>query len=209
MSENAVRSAWSGQTGYEWWSSSYWLSTPLQLTAARRTKFNTLFAANPSVHYRIAFSDWYAWGVVVDGQTCSPTGIGLYLELTQSELQFFERDTYVAPASFLDLRQFHDSLLYKSPNPRTAARLPDHGAVAFNKTQCLNSLVRIINGCDGNDPDRNPLDFKFGGTYVRGGGYYTYQVNPRHDRTLVTAPTGDCHGDYKFLWDAYTLGGAA
>jgi hypothetical protein len=32
----------------------------------------------------------------------------------------------------------------------------------FDKNQCLESIKRIINGCDGNDP-KNPMDWKFGG----------------------------------------------
>lgn len=375
----------------EWWWWSYWFSSPLQLTIKRRTTFNTLvaninkaiadvvaeFAANPATTYKIGFSNWADWGAAVDGQMCSPSGNGLYPEPNQPNLQFFKRDTYVAPPTFLELKKreeerqgreersnlteaarqhfldrlerrwstanlnLHDSLLYKSPNPRAVALhrlhprgapsppncpgddsfdptlglgLPDklaanfhpnkqghenmaafamtslvdlrakslgqdaplctlpesdtftcwqaagrkafasndrmnvnyvdfcstvdathptnslnwvqrktydagtpdehemvvqlgQGAVAFNKSQCLDSLSRIINGCDGNDPDHNPLDFKFGGSYVRDEGRYTYEVNPKYDRTLVKATTGDCQGNYKFLFGSYTLRG--
>ncbi|CAK7197527.1 hypothetical protein SEUCBS139899_000175 [Sporothrix eucalyptigena] len=396
----------------EWWWWSYWFSSPLQLTVARRTTFNTLvaninkaiadvvaeFAANPAITYKIGFSNWADWGAAVDGQMCSPNGNGLYPEPNQPNLQFFKRDTYVAPSTFLELKKrgnettnlrtdstytretvdndpelrvaveqaiggplteaarqhfldrlaerwsmanLHESLLYKSPNPRAVALhrldprgtpsppncpgddsfdptlglgLPDklaanfhpnekghenmaafamtslvdlrakslgqdaplctlgdadtftcwqgtgrksfassdrmnanypdfcdtvdathptnsinwvqrktyhagtpdehemvvqlgQGAATFNKSQCLDSLSRIINGCDGNDPDHNPLDFKFGGSYVRDEGRYTYEVNPKHDRTLVKATTGDCEGNYKFLFGSYTLRG--
>lgn len=380
----------------EWWWWSYWFSTPLQLTVDRRTKFNTLVAninqaisevvdeytADTSIKYKITFSDWSDWGAVVDGQMCSPNGVGLYPEPGQEELQFIKRNTYVRPWGTRELkrrsleedahvdtheearaavehaiggplteekrRQFldqleakwakvniYDSLLWKSRNPRAEvlhkldARSPsppncpgddsldptlgiglpdkvasnfhpnpkghenmaafamenlvwlraktlnvddpickvtdiftcwqgtgkkafangdrmnenykdfcdavDNGhptntlnwsfrktyhpgtqdehemyiqlsndASTFDKQQCLDSFSGIINGCDGNDPN-NPLDFKFGGSYVHGD--YEYQVNPKHDRTLIKAMTGDCNGNYKGLWGSYTLRG--
>lgn len=45
---------------------------------------------------------------------------------------------------------------------------------SFNKDECLQSFDRLINGCDGNDPN-NPMNWKFGGRYVRG--EYTYEIN--------------------------------
>ncbi|OIW22887.1 SGNH hydrolase [Coniochaeta ligniaria NRRL 30616] len=381
----------------EWWWWSYWFSTPLKLTVDRRTKFNTLvaninqaisdvvdeYSADTSIKYKITYSDWSDWGAEVDGQMCSPNGVGLYPEPGQEELQFIKRNTYVAPPAWRELRRrsldqdahvdtheearvaveqaiggplteekrqqfldhleakwakvnIYDSLLWKSRNPRAEVLhkldsrapsppncpgddspdptlgigLPDkvasnfhpnerghenmaafalenlvwlrakelnvqdpicqvtdaftcwqasgkkafangdrmnenykdfcdavdkdhptntlnwsrrktyhagtqdehemyiqlsNDASAWDKNQCLDSFSRIINGCDGNDPN-NPLDFKFGGSYVRGD--YEYQVNPKHDRTLITEMTGDCKGDYKFLWGSYTLRGS-
>ncbi|EFX05543.1 hypothetical protein CMQ_3612 [Grosmannia clavigera kw1407] len=379
----------------EWWWWSYWFSSPLKLTIDRRNKFNTLvaninqaisdvvdeYSTDTAIQYKITYSDWSDWGGIVDGQMCSPSGVGLYPEPNQAELQFIKRNTYVKPKSYRELRRsedasanaddkmraaaeaaiggemteaqrqhfldhleakwakvdIYDSLLYKSRSPRAevlhklnprapsppncpgddstdptlGVGLPDklaanfhpnerghenmaafamenlvwlraqalgvddpvchvntdiftcwqpdgkkafasgdrmnenykdfcntvdkdhpsdtlnwaksktyhagtqdeheisvqlsNGASTWDKAQCLDSFSRIINGCDGNDPN-NPLDFKFGGNYVRGD--YTYQVNPKHDRTLVKAPTGDCKGSYKPLWGSYTLRGS-
>jgi hypothetical protein len=46
------------------------------------------------------------------------------------------------------------------------------GASSFDKDKCLESFDRVINSCDGGDSN-NPLNFKFGGRWVRGN--YNYQ----------------------------------
>ena len=78
----------------------------------------------------------------------------------------------------------------------------------FDKDECLESFDRIINGCDGNDP-KNPMNWKFGGRYVRG--EYTYEVNVKRDNRPwppITKPYGDCKGWYKFIYSDYKLHGA-
>ncbi|KAF7531582.1 hypothetical protein G7054_g8745 [Neopestalotiopsis clavispora] len=64
------------------------------------------------------------------------------------------------------------------------------GASSFDKDLCLESLDRIINSCDGGDPN-NPLNFKYGGRWVRGN--YNYQINPKKDRNMITKKDGTCH----------------
>lgn len=81
-------------------------------------------------------------------------------------------------------------------------------AGAFNKDECLESFDRIINGCDGNN-DQNPMDWKFGGRYVRG--EYTYEVNiKRSNRPWlpIKAAYGACEGWYKVFFSSYKLHGA-
>ncbi|KAK2841526.1 hypothetical protein FQN49_006175, partial [Arthroderma sp. PD_2] len=77
----------------------------------------------------------------------------------------------------------------------------------FSKEECLESFERIINGCDGNDPE-NPLNWKFGGTWRRG--EYTYELNVKRTNRPwpLKSPYGFCEGKYRFLWDSYTMKGA-
>lgn len=80
-------------------------------------------------------------------------------------------------------------------------------ASRFDKDECLESFDRIINGCDGNDPE-NPMNWKFGGRYVRG--EYTYEVNIKRDNRPwppTKKPHGDCKGWYKGWWSDYKLHG--
>lgn len=81
-------------------------------------------------------------------------------------------------------------------------------AGTFDKDECLESFDRIINGCDGNDA-QNPLDWKFGGRYVRG--EYTYEVNiKRNNRPWppIKETYGACEGWYKVFYSSYKLHGA-
>ncbi|KAK1758817.1 SGNH hydrolase-type esterase domain-containing protein [Echria macrotheca] len=78
------------------------------------------------------------------------------------------------------------------------------GASKFDKQQCLDSMDRIINSCDGNDPN-NPLNFKFGGKWVRGS--YDYQINPRYDRKMFTKKDGVCEGWWKVFFTSYRFYG--
>ncbi|KAL8911338.1 MAG: hypothetical protein Q9171_003465 [Xanthocarpia ochracea] len=72
-----------------------------------------------------------------------------------------------------------------------------NAASLFDKDECLESFDRIINGCDGSDPE-NLMNWKFGGRYVRG--EYTYEVNVKRDNRPwppIKEPHGDCKGWYK------------
>lgn len=78
----------------------------------------------------------------------------------------------------------------------------------FNKDECMESFDRLINGCDGNDPN-NPMNWKFGGQYVRG--EYTYEINVKRDNRPwppITKAHGDCKGWYKVFYSDYKLHGA-
>lgn len=78
----------------------------------------------------------------------------------------------------------------------------------YDKQQCLESFDRIINGCDGNDP-KNPMNWKFGGRYVRG--EYTYEVNIKRDTRPwppIKSPKGSCEGWYYGSLSSYVLRGA-
>lgn len=77
----------------------------------------------------------------------------------------------------------------------------------FDRDVCKDSFNRIINGCDGNDED-NPMDWKFGGEWVRG--KYTYQVNPQRDNRpwpVIQEPGGRCEGWYHGVWSSYEIEG--
>lgn len=81
-------------------------------------------------------------------------------------------------------------------------------ASRFDKDECYHSFDRIINGCDGNDP-QNPLDWKFGGRYVKG--EYIYELNVKRDNRPwppIQKPYGACEGWYKALYSAYSVHGA-
>ena len=80
----------------------------------------------------------------------------------------------------------------------------------FNKEECLESFDRIINGCDGNDPD-NPMNWKFGGMWRRG--EYSYEVNIKRDNRpwpVIQEPYGSCNGDWILfeLHSSYDIRGA-
>lgn len=78
----------------------------------------------------------------------------------------------------------------------------------YNKDECLESMERIINGCDGGDPE-NPLNWKFGGTWKRG--EYRYSVNIKRDNRpspKIKTTYGSCDGSYHFVYSSYTMHGA-
>ncbi|KXX73816.1 Lipase [Madurella mycetomatis] len=82
----------------------------------------------------------------------------------------------------------------------------------FNKASCLDSFARIIHGCDGNDP-ANPMNWKFGGRYVRG--EYTYELNVERDRPwpIIFEPRGLCGALDNWIlffpvWSSYVIYGA-
>lgn len=76
------------------------------------------------------------------------------------------------------------------------------------RAECLESFDRIINSCDGNDP-ANPMDWKFGGTWTRGGN--TYEVTAMADYRPwppVQKADGKCDGWYHGVWSSYEMYGA-
>lgn len=84
----------------------------------------------------------------------------------------------------------------------------DTGAVDLTEQACNLAVNRILDGCDGND-DNNPMNWKFGGTYVNGA--YTYKIAPVRTNRPFPVPkepsakcTGVCHG----LWTRYNIRGA-
>lgn len=81
------------------------------------------------------------------------------------------------------------------------------GENGYDEDECINSMSRIINSCDGNDPD-NPMDWKFGGEYTRGN--WVYRVSPQRDTRpwpVMKAASGSCKGWYKFIFSSYTITG--
>jgi len=76
----------------------------------------------------------------------------------------------------------------------------------FNKYQCEDSFKRIVNGCDGNDPN-NPLNWKFGGRWQRAD--TTYEINVKRDNRPwpLKKAHGKCKGDYKFVYSKYSIQG--
>ncbi|KAJ5561370.1 esterase family protein [Penicillium sp. DV-2018c] len=83
---------------------------------------------------------------------------------------------------------------------------------SFNHDTCVESMQRIVNGCDGNDPN-NPMDWKFGGSWRRGD--HTYIVTPQRDNRPwpkdggpIQKPYGKCDGGYKVFFSTYTIYGA-
>ncbi|OBT82754.1 hypothetical protein VE02_09111 [Pseudogymnoascus sp. 03VT05] len=77
----------------------------------------------------------------------------------------------------------------------------------FDQNECKESLSRIINGCDGND-DKNPMDWKFGGEWMRGD--YTYQVNPKRGNRpwpVIQKAGGSCKGWYHGVYSSYEIDG--
>jgi hypothetical protein len=77
----------------------------------------------------------------------------------------------------------------------------------YDRNECLAKMDRIINGCDGNDPN-NPMNWKFGGEWVHGD--YTYTIAPRKPNRhwpVPREPGGACEGWYKVFYGEYTIYG--
>ncbi|KAI2778250.1 SGNH hydrolase-type esterase domain-containing protein [Daldinia loculata] len=103
-----------------------------------------------------------------------------------------------------DSRKFHEG----TPDEHEFVVETSEFASAFNHDECIESMERIINGCDGNDPN-NPMNWKFGGTWKRG--EYRYTVNVKRDNRPwppITKPYGKCDGGYHAVYSAYTMYGA-
>ena len=82
----------------------------------------------------------------------------------------------------------------------------DQGEAAI-RAECLKSMGRIINGCDGNHP-ANPMDWKFGGQWVRGENTWevTAMANYR-PWPPIQKPDGTCDGWYHGGWSSYEIYG--
>lgn len=81
-------------------------------------------------------------------------------------------------------------------------------SIEYDADECIDSMDRVINSCDGNDP-KNPMDWKFGGEWQRGG--WVYRVSPQRTNRpwpVIQSSHGSCEGWYKFLWGSYEIEGA-
>lgn len=77
----------------------------------------------------------------------------------------------------------------------------------FNKDTCVESFTRIVNSCDGNDPE-NPLNWKFGGRWLRDD--TAYEINVKRDNRPwppIKSTHGKCKGNYKFFFSSYSIQG--
>ncbi|RAH65918.1 SGNH/GDSL hydrolase family protein [Aspergillus aculeatinus CBS 121060] len=88
-------------------------------------------------------------------------------------------------------------------------RLTLRNGAKFDEHQCLESFDRVINSCDGNDPEHNPMNWKFGGRWVRGN--YIYEVNVmnsfKRPWPVIRAVDGSCRSKYRGLWESYWIRG--
>lgn len=82
-----------------------------------------------------------------------------------------------------------------------------NGASAFDKAECVDSMDKLINSCDTN----NPMNWKGGGRYIRDGGDVKYELSPRRNNRPWPWPTkayGRCEGWYKVFFGQYEVEGA-
>lgn len=79
-----------------------------------------------------------------------------------------------------------------------------NGASEFDEDDCREAMERIIDSCDGDDPN-NPMNWKFGGEWQRGP--YTYQINPQRERTLHKRTDGRCKSWWKLAASSYRIQG--
>lgn len=93
---------------------------------------------------------------------------------------------------------------YHKGTPDEVQFLMSNDAFEFDEKQCLDSFDRIINSCDGNRPE-NPRNWTYGGQYTRGS--YTYEINPKKDRELMTRTDGRCKGQYYGTHSGFTMHG--
>lgn len=78
----------------------------------------------------------------------------------------------------------------------------------LDEKSCNAAVNRILDGCDGNDPE-NPMNWKFGGKYDTGG--YTYSIAPQRKNRpfpVLKKPIGKCQGWYRWLYTRYNIRGA-
>lgn len=76
------------------------------------------------------------------------------------------------------------------------------------RSECLESMERIINSCDGNDPE-NPMNWKFGGQWQRDENYW--EVTALADNRpwpVIQEPDGSCKGWWHGYWSSYEIYGA-
>lgn len=84
----------------------------------------------------------------------------------------------------------------------------DAGAVDLTEQACNLAVNRILDGCDGND-DNNPMNWKFGGSYINGA--YTYNIAPARTKRpfpVPKEPSAKCTGVYHGFWTRYNIRGA-
>lgn len=74
-------------------------------------------------------------------------------------------------------------------------------------SECLESMDRIINNCDGNDPS-NPMNWKFGGQWQLDDNYW--EVTALADNRpwpVIQEPDRSCKGWYHGYWSSYEIYG--
>ncbi|KAK3292954.1 SGNH hydrolase-type esterase domain-containing protein [Chaetomium fimeti] len=98
------------------------------------------------------------------------------------------------------------SKVYHEGTPDEMEFILDGGEVdVVNREECVEAFTKVVHGCDAGDSD-NPMNWKFGGRWKKG--EYTYDLSPRRNRNLMTAPNGQCKGKYKFLFSDFEMYGA-
>lgn len=94
------------------------------------------------------------------------------------------------------------SLDFYQPNPDSSV---------LGRDACVRYLLaEVTDGCDGNDPEGNPGNYKGGGSATLGGAIY--RVEPQTLRQPAKRATEDGHGygcdsTFKFLWNSYVVWG--
>ena len=97
------------------------------------------------------------------------------------------------------------SKVYHEGTPDEMEFILDGGEVDnVNREECLEAFTKVVHGCDAGDGD-NPMNWKFGGRWKKG--EYAYDLSPRRNRNLMTAPNGQCKGKYKFLFSDFEMYG--
>lgn len=91
-----------------------------------------------------------------------------------------------------------------TPDEHTFVLELSEGSSSYSKEQCLETFDRIINSCDGSDPN-NPLNFEYGGSWVRGN--YRYELNPKMNRKMTKTRTGTCRGWWSVFFTRYRIYG--
>ncbi|KAH6847624.1 SGNH hydrolase-type esterase domain-containing protein [Chaetomium sp. MPI-CAGE-AT-0009] len=98
------------------------------------------------------------------------------------------------------------SKVYHEGTPDEMEFILEAGEVdVVNREECVEAFTKVVHGCDAGDGD-NPMNWKFGGRWKRG--EYSYDLSPRRNRKLMTAPNGQCKGKYKFLFSDFEMYGA-
>lgn len=102
-----------------------------------------------------------------------------------------------------DKRSFHEG----TPDEHEFFIETTEYASEFNHDECIESMERIMNSCDGNDPE-NPMNWKSGGTWKRG--EYRYSINIKRDNCpwpSIKETYGSCDGIYRVGASTYIMYG--
>ncbi|KAK5658631.1 hypothetical protein OQA88_2024 [Cercophora sp. LCS_1] len=78
----------------------------------------------------------------------------------------------------------------------------DNSLHPWSKARCVEAMRRIMDGCDGEDPAKNPLNHKYGGKHTTHS--YTFEIRPVNERKHFTRLDASCRARYVRRYTSYS-----